>query len=163
MAVCMPVSGRIDLPDPTVIIPWTQVLLDSHARLTGGELIARSGDPLDEAERLFMAPFVVASHDTAAEPILNYGNRAALALWELPWERFVRTPSRDTAEAPRQQERQRVLEEVGRRGYVTGYSGVRISATGRRFRIHDVTIWDLSNRDGRRVGQAATFRHWTDE
>lgn len=163
MAVRMSVSGRIDLPDPTVVIPWTQVLLDSHARLMGRELIARCGDPLEEAVRLFVAPFVVASHDTAAEPLLNYGNRAALSLWELPWERFVRTPSRDTAEAVGRRERERVLEEVGRQGYVTGYSGVRISATGRRFRIHDVTIWDLSDRDGRRVGQAATFRHWTDE
>ncbi len=159
----MSVAGRIELPDPTRIVPWTQILLDSHARLTGGELIARSGDARDEAERVFLAPFVVASHDAAAEPILNYGNRAALALWELPWERFVRTPSRATAEVDRQDERQRMLEQVGRLGYITGYSGVRISAAGRRFRIHDVTIWDLFDGDGRQVGQAATFRHWTDE
>ncbi|MCC6714350.1 MAG: MEKHLA domain-containing protein [Gammaproteobacteria bacterium] len=159
----MSVAGRIELPDPTRIIPWTQVLLDSHARLTGEELIARSGDARDEAERVFLAPFVVASHDSAAEPILNYGNRTALALWGLPWERFVRTPSRATAEIVRQEERQRVLEQVGRLGYMTGYTGVRISAAGRRFRIHDVTIWDLCDGNGRRVGQAATFRHWTDE
>ncbi|MCG3202604.1 MAG: hypothetical protein NFCOHLIN_02489 [Gammaproteobacteria bacterium] len=159
----MSVSGRIELPDPTIIIPWTQILLDSHARLTGGELIARSGDALEEAERLFRSPFVVASHDTAVEPVLNYGNRAALDLWELPWERFVRTPSQATAETDRQEERRRVLEQVGRLGYITGYFGVRVSATGRRFRIHDVTIWDLTDTDGWPVGQAATFRHWTDE
>jgi hypothetical protein len=159
----MSVSGRTDLPDPPAVIAWTQVLLDCHTRLTGRELIARSGDPRDEAERLFLAPFVVASHDASPDPILNYGNRAALELWELPWERFIRTPSRATAEAVRQKERQRVLGQVGRQGFIAGYSGVRISATGRRFRIHDVTVWELTDSDARRVGQAATFRHWTDE
>jgi hypothetical protein len=156
-----------DTPFPPIAerpetIAWTQLLLDSYQRLTGRELIPRNGDPQDESRRLFDAPFVVASHDTAADPILNYGNRAALTLWELPWEAFTRLPSRATAEPMRQEQRQRVLDAVGQHGFVDGYSGVRISASGRRFRIEDVTIWELHDAAGVRRGQAATFRQWTD-
>lgn len=50
------------------------------------------------AEELFAAPFVIVSHDTQADPVLNYGNRAALTLWEMSWEELTRTPSRLTVE-----------------------------------------------------------------
>ena len=48
-----------------------------------------------------------------------------------------------------------------RRGYLGGYEGIRISTTGRRFLIHNVIIWNLTDCEGRRLGQAATFDRWT--
>jgi hypothetical protein len=39
--------------------------------------------PSDVAQFLFEAPFVVVSHGIEANPILNYGNKKALTLWEL--------------------------------------------------------------------------------
>ncbi|MFO1436003.1 MAG: MEKHLA domain-containing protein [Gammaproteobacteria bacterium] len=141
---------------------WSQWLLNSYALRTGRELLARSGDANDEAQRLFAAPFVVVSHDSAADPVLNYGNRVALELWELTWAEFIRLPSRLTAEMELQCARQQILDQVAKCGFVDGYSGVRISASGRRFRILDATIWEVQDQNGIRVGQAATFRHWTD-
>ncbi|GAB6040191.1 MEKHLA domain-containing protein [Endothiovibrio diazotrophicus] len=135
-------------------------LLDSHRRFTGRELIPRSGDPVEEAERLDRADFVVASHGREVDPVLNYGNRRALALWEMAWERFTATPSRYTAEAPRREERQRLLDAVRSQGYIDDYSGIRISAGGRRFRIEQATVWTVVDEAGDPIGQAATFDRW---
>ena len=112
------------------------------------------------SEKVFHAPFVLVAHGSEADPILNYGNAAALALWEMSWAELTRTPSRLTAEAPNREERARLLEAVTRRGFIDDYSGVRISKSGRRFRIAAATVWNLISRDGKNCGQAARFAHW---
>ena len=38
-----------------------------------------------------------------------------------------------------------------------GYSGIRVSTTGRRFRLNDGRIWTVLDDDGEPVGQAAAF------
>ena len=109
---------------------------------------------------VFEAPFVLVSHGTEADPILNYGNRAALALWEISWAGLTRTPSRLTAEAPNREERARLLDAVARRRFIDDYSGVRISQSGRRFRIGRATVWNLLTEAGQPCGQAAMFDCW---
>ena len=138
-----------------------QLLLDSFARLLGRELISRQGSAEAQAERLFQAPFVVVSHGTEADPILNYGNAAALALWEMDLATLTRTPSRLTAEPVHRDERARLLERTWRDGYVDDYAGIRISRTGRRFRIEQAIVWNLVDAAGIHRGQAATFDRWT--
>jgi hypothetical protein len=138
-----------------------QLLLDSFAKLLGRELVSREGSAAEQVERLFQAPFVVVSHGTEADPVLNYGNAAALALWEMTPEQLTRTPSRLTAEPVHRDERTRLLERTRRDGYVDDYSGVRISATGKRFRIERAIVWNLTDAAGNHRGQAATFDSWT--
>lgn len=119
-----------------------------------------SSDDGENAARLAKAPFVVVSHGTEADPVLDYGNDAALALWEMPWEDFVRTPSRFTAEVPDRAERARLLDQVTRHGFIADYSGIRVTRTGRRFRIAQATVWNLVGDDGHVAGQAASFDRW---
>ena len=138
-----------------------QLLLDSFARLLGRELMPRLGSVEEQAERLFHAPFVVVSHGTEADPVLNYGNAAALALWEMDFATLTRTPSRLTAESVHRDERARLLERTLRDGYVDDYAGIRISSTGKRFRIEQAVVWNLVDAAGIRHGQAATFDRWT--
>ena len=107
------------------------------------------------------APFVVVSHGKEDDPILNYGNQMALDLWEMTWDRLVQTPSRLTAEPVNRADREWMLEQARRRGYIDTYRGVRISATGRRFLVEDALIWNVMDPQGRGVGQAASFSHWT--
>lgn len=154
-----PAAAMETLPDDW--IPHSAALLNSYRARTGRELLERSVDPRDEAQRLFLAPFVVVSHGAETDPILNYGNRAALRLWEMDPQTLIATPSRLTAEPMLRDARERLLEETARKGYVSGYEGVRISAAGRRFHIHDVTIWNVTDETGRALGQAATFPRWT--
>jgi hypothetical protein len=133
-----------------------------HRELTGRELVAGAAglDPRALARAIHAGPFVVVSHGTEADPVLNYGNATALALWEMAWEEFVRTPSRHTAEAPDREERARLLARVTAHGFIDDYTGIRISRTGRRFRIERATVWNLTSVAGERLGQAATFGRW---
>jgi hypothetical protein len=142
-------------------IEHAQILLDSFARLLGRELIPRDASPAEQARRLFESPFVVVSHGTEADPILNYGNATGLRLWEMDWATFVQTPSRLTAEPVHRDERARLLERTSRDGYVDDYSGIRISQSGRRFRIEQAIVWNLIDAAGHLHGQAATFDTWT--
>jgi hypothetical protein len=142
-------------------IEHVQMLLDSFARLLGRDLIRRDASPADQARRLFEAPFVVVSHGTETDPVLNYGNAAALALWEMDLPTFVQTPSRLTAEPVHRDERSRLLERTRRDGYVDDYSGIRIARSGRRFRIEQAIVWNLVDDAGTHRGQAATFDRWT--
>jgi len=51
---------------------------------------------------------------------------------------------------------------VAQKGFVTGYRGLRISRSGRRFWIQDGVVWQLMNEIGITLGQAAVFRSWRD-
>jgi hypothetical protein len=137
-----------------------QNILESYRRLVGAPLFPVSGDPAEMAAKLFHAPFVLVAHGTEADPVLNYGNKAALELWEMDWLEFTRTPSRFTAEAPDREERARLLAEVTANGFIRNYSGVRVSQSGRRFRIEQAVVWNVFDGEGERRGQAATFSAW---
>src|SRR5664279_935222 len=141
-------------------IAQTAGLARSLKHWTGRELLAGVSGPAELARKVFEAPFVVVSHGTDPDPILNYGNRAALVLWEMSWAELTRTPSRLTAEAPNREERARLLAAVAARGFIDDYSGVRISKSGRRFRIAQATVWNLLTEAGRPCGQAAMFARW---
>ncbi|SFF19188.1 MEKHLA domain-containing protein [Nitrosomonas sp. Nm166] len=141
-------------------VQWCQYLLDSYAYWTKQELIHRHGTPLEQAERLFNSPFVVASHGIENDPILNYGNRTALNLWAMDWQQFTQTPSKLTAEPINREDRARMLEQVKTQGYISNYSGIRISSTGRRFLADQIIIWNIQTSTGTVIGQGATFSIW---
>ena len=143
------------------IVEWSQLLLDSYRHWIEKDLIDRTTDVKQQARTLFEAPFVVVSHGVEPDPILNYGNLAALNLWELPWERFIKTPSRLTTEPDDRAERERMLEQARIKGYYDGYRGIRISSTGWRFLVEQALIWNVIDSAGTPIGQAATFLHWS--
>ena len=147
--------------DSDAVISHVQRLLDCFARLLGRELIDREGTPAEQAARLWQAAIVVVSHGTEADPVLSYGNAAALALWEMSWEELTQTPSRLTAEPVHRDERARLLARTRDHGFVDDYSGVRVSKNGRRFRIEQAIVWNLTDPAGNHLGQAATFDRWT--
>ena len=142
-------------------VAHSAALLNSFNARTGRDLLPRGGSAEAEAERLLDAPFVVVSHGVETDPLLNYGNRVALALWEMSVSQLLATPSRLTAEPMLRESRERLLAQTSRDGFVSGYAGVRVSATGKRFHISDVTIWNVTEAEGRPAGQAATFSRWT--
>ncbi|MBL8810974.1 MAG: MEKHLA domain-containing protein [Planctomycetaceae bacterium] len=138
----------------------TQVLLNSYQKYLGKDLIERSDDPEDESRRLFEAPFVVVSHGTQADPILNYGNQTALSLWEMDLPTLTSMPSRLTAEPMHRDERAQMMERAARDGFVDDYRGIRITKSGKRFLIEKAIVWNLVDDNGHRIGQAATFSDW---
>jgi hypothetical protein len=148
--------------DSPFMAAHTALLRGSYRRWTGTDLLAPDLGPAEAARVLFDAPFAVVSHDTRADPVFTYGNRLALALFEMDWDEFTVLPSRLSAVAEDQGERLRLLAGVGTRGYADNYAGIRISKTGRRFLISDATVWNLIDEAGGYRGQAACIRHWRD-
>ena len=139
------------------VVAQTQSIARSLKHFTGRDLLPENFSPGEFTEKVFRAPFVLVAHGTEADPILNYGNASALALWEMSWAELTRTPSRLTAEAPNREERARLLEMVKTLGFIDDYSGIRISKTGRRFKISRATVWNLLSQNGLPCGQAAMF------
>jgi PAS domain-containing protein len=135
------------------------LLTGSFSRIVGRQLIENGRD----ASWLYNdAPFVVVAHNTDADPRFIYANRAAQGCFEYPWQEFTTLPSRLSAELPNRAERQQLLDEVTRHGFITGYRGIRVARSGRRFWMEDGVVWQLIGRDGNRYGQAATFSSWRD-
>lgn len=152
--------SSIPSPANAYWVEHAERLRRAFSMLTGRYLLEPTLSPVEAAAALFHAPFVVLSHNTAPDPLLTYGNQAALDLFALSWEELRRTPSRWTAEVLHQAERDRLLAEVARRGFIDDYSGIRISRVGRRFLIQQATVWNLTDHQGQYVGQAATFHRW---
>lgn len=142
------------------VIAHAQILARSFKHFTNRDLLPGGFSETELARKIFEAPFVVVSHGTEPDPVLNYGNQIALSLWEMSWDEFTSTPSRLTAEMPNREERARLLETAAHRGFIDNYSGVRISKSGRRFEIFRATIWNLLSATGEPCGQAATFSQW---
>jgi hypothetical protein len=132
---------------------------ESYRRLAGRPL-AQGTD--DSVEALWSAPTAIVAHGTEADPIFFFGNRCALALFEMDFDTFTRLPSRFSAEPLLREERTRLLDRVTRDGIITDYAGIRISATGRRFRIANASVWNLTDASGAPAGQAAAFAEWSD-
>jgi hypothetical protein len=149
-----------DIWQKNSVVAHSTVLARSFRKFTGRDLLSGLFNPLGLSKNLFAAPFVLVSHGTEPDPVLNYGNAAALALWEMTWQELTRTPSRLTAEAPLREERARLLAAVTEHGFIDDYSGVRISKSGRRFRISHATVWNLVTERGEPCGQAAMFDRW---
>jgi hypothetical protein len=135
------------------------LLTDTYARLMGNPLVPAGKDAI----WLYRdAPFVVLAHSTETDPKFIYANKAAQDCFGYSWDEFLSLPSRLSAEAPDQAARQKLLEQVARNGFMTGYSGVRVAKSGRRFIIENGIVWELIDECGMRHGQAATFRSWRD-
>lgn len=137
-----------------------RLMRESLRRLAGAELCDPALEDAEAARAVFLAPFAVVSHGTEADPVFNYGNRVALDLFEMTWEEFTALPSRLSAEAPEREERMRLLAEVSAHGFIRDYAGIRISRSGKRFRIERATVWNLADDEGTGRGQAAMFGRW---
>lgn len=146
------ISGT--MPAAALDPSFFELLTRSFERLLGRPLVPDGVDPL----WLYRdAPFVVLAHDRQSDPCFVYANVAAQRLFGYGWDEFVGLPSRLSAEAPDRAERAALLSAVRDAGFSTGYRGMRVAKSGRRFMIERATIWQLTDEVGEPRGQAATF------
>jgi hypothetical protein len=141
-------------------IHHAQLLCASYERWTGKQLLSNQFPAHEVILQLFHAPFALVSHGTEADPVFNFGNQTALHLFEMSWEEFTQLPSRKSAEPVNRQERADFMARVTKEGCINDYSGIRVSATGKRFRIAQATVWNLIDEKEQYHGQAAVFDHW---
>lgn len=121
-----------------------------------GRPLVEPGD--DVVAAMWSAPFAILAHGTQADPLFYFANLYALNLFEYDVATILQTPSRLSAEELVRAERQALLDRVQQDGFIDDYAGVRISASGRRFRIERAVVWNVIDEAGQRHGQAATFR-----
>lgn len=150
------------VPSADFLVCHVAILRASYFRLTGRCLMEAAIDDNAAVAWLDGAPFGIVSHGVEADPVFNYANRTALALFEMDWDAFTATPSRLSAEPMERAARTRLLERVARDGYIDDYSGIRIAASGRRFMIREAVVWNLQESTGRFYGQAAMIPKWED-
>ncbi len=146
--------------DNAYLADHVAILRDSYRHWIRRPLLDPRMTHEEAARYLFFAPFVVVSHNTAKDPLFNYGNRTALSLFAMSWEEFTATPSRLSAERVNQEAREELLAKVAEHGFIDNYEGVRIGRHGRRFSIEGATIWNLRDSRGVACGQAACFKRW---
>jgi hypothetical protein len=135
------------------------MMLKNLKRWTSYDLIQEYGFSADRlGEEVFNADFYILSHNNAADPVFNYGNKSVLNLWEISWEELTIMYSRNAAKPVDRAERSSMLDRASKYNHISGYDGIRVSKTGREFKILDVTIWNLFLDNGDPYGQAAWFK-----
>lgn len=137
-----------------------RLLCDSYLRITGQLLINQDESSDSFLDSILTASFALVSHGTESDPVFNFGNNCALKLFEMTLEDFTRLPSRKSAEAPNRQDRARLLAEVTQNGFISNYTGIRISSSGKRFQIRHAVVWNVIDENGLYCGQAAKFEDW---
>lgn len=110
--------------------------------------------------RLYYASSAVLTHDGNETPMFTYANRTAQNLFEMSFEEITQIPSSHSAEPDHRAARGKALQEVAEKGFITNYSGIRISKSGKRFRIVDAVVWNLVDMDKQNRGQAVIFHKW---
>jgi PAS domain-containing protein len=151
--------------------PWLEppalevvgLILRSH-RIAYGTPLMAGGNPRSNprlrGQELFAMDMAVLAHDGTADPKLTYANAAALRLWGRTWAEMIGLPSRLTAEPDQQRERAEALRQAQQQGAISCYSGTRVDATARRFRIVNARVWSIGDGEGSKGGQAACFANW---
>jgi benzoyl-CoA reductase/2-hydroxyglutaryl-CoA dehydratase subunit BcrC/BadD/HgdB len=114
----------------------------------------------EDAQKVYASSTILLSHNNQPDPVFNYANKSAHSLFEMDWDEFTSLPSKFSAEAVNQQERQKLLDEVSRNGYISNYTGIRIAKSGKRFYIRNALVWNVFDNSDSYIGQAAMFDTW---
>ncbi len=142
----------------------SRLLMASYQHWTGESLIAdnKLTDTGDVLKALMDGPFAIASHQSGDDPMFNYANHQALALFKMLPEEMLGLPSRYSAEAMLRQARAEFLHEVATHGFIENYSGVRIAKDGSRFLIEQATVWNVVDVSSPKqvLGQAVIIKAW---
>lgn len=151
------------IPDETndFLAEYVYLIIKSLKKFKGIELTDSSLNIKEQAQQVFEAPYVLVAHNASTDPIFQYSNKKGLELFEMSWDEFTRLHSKYSAEPQNRRERELLLNDVLLKGYTDNYSGVRISKTGRKFKISAATVWNIMDENNEKKGQAALFRDYT--
>jgi len=147
----------------------SHLLMSSYQHWTGEPLIPDrklgSSNLVDNGhaiEALMHAPFAIASHQAGDDPMFNYVNHQALALFKMTPEEMLGLPSRYSAEPMLREARDALLHQVASHGFIENYAGVRIAQDGSRFLIEQATVWNVVDiaLPQQVLGQAVMIKSW---
>jgi PAS domain-containing protein len=137
----------------------SHLLMSSYQHWTGDSLIENTKDVI---QGLMNTPFAIASHQGGDDPMFNYANHQALALFKMAPEEIMGLPSRFSAEPMLREARAAFLHQVATHGFIENYAGVRIAKDGSRFLIEQATVWNVVDVKSPKqvLGQAVIIKAW---
>jgi len=106
--------------------------------------------------------YPIASHSLGDVPLFNYANEAMLNLFKIPRDEFIGLASYQSANEINRKERESLLAQVRKTGFVENYQGFRVKKNGDTFLIKKATVWNVSNNDGQVHSQAVIIFDWQD-
>ena len=133
----------------------TDLILSSYKHFLGKKLFDH-----EDSASVYNAEFIVLSHDGQKDPCFTYANKAAQELWKISWSEFIGLPSKFSAAKDEREGRDQLLKDVQQNGFSENGTAIRIDKLGRKFFIENLTVWNLLDGQGGRVGQAATYQDW---
>ena len=136
-------------------ITWCGYVHNSYKHWLKKTLVEADLEGRELVKALYEAEFVILSHKFGDVPRFIFANKTAQELWGYSWNEFIGMPSSKSAEPEAREERQKLLKRANKYGFIDDYSGIRIAKDGRRFRIRDVTLWNVLDENEVRFGQAA--------
>jgi hypothetical protein len=142
----------------------SRLLMASYQHWTGESLLSddKLADIEDAVEALMNAPFAIASHQAGDDPMFNYANHQALAIFKMMPEEMLGMPSRYSAEPMLREARADFLYQVSTHGFIENYSGVRIAKDSSRFLIEQAMVWNVVDVTSPKqvLGQAVIIKAW---
>ncbi|GAX75463.1 hypothetical protein CEUSTIGMA_g2906.t1 [Chlamydomonas eustigma] len=119
-------------------------------------------------EAIFLANMCILAHNRFQEGVTDpqfiYANKAALELWDATWNEMIGMPSRLSAAPDQavQEDRLALLDAAAnsKSGFVENYEGWRVGLSGKRFKIKGVTLFNVVDFTGDKIGQAAVFNQY---
>lgn len=146
--------------DMVKAVKYCKLIAASYHHFTGLEIVPdyKSLSDLELAQRIFDADFALVSHNQ--NKIFCFANNSALNLWETNWSNFTKMASTKSApdDDATQNERNNLLNEAFKKGYVDNYQGVRKSTKGNLFEIKNTTLFNVLDEDKNIIGQAALIQ-----
>lgn len=111
-------------------------------------------------ESLYTSEYCILAVNNNEIPTFTYMNLSAQKLWEVSLNQALKMQGKQTAQKKDQKEREKLLNQVKKKGKTNSYSGIRISQKGKRFFIKKASIWNIINKQGVFEGQAACFNQF---
>lgn len=106
------------------------------------------------------SPYGLLVQNTETEPLFIYANQQAQHIFGYSLTELLSIPASQSAPPEKQNNRNRLLQEVENKGIAENYQGTRIDKQGRRFDITG-SIWKVIDKSGETLGLAAMI--WLDQ
>ena len=133
---------------------------ESFKRWTDQYLIDPHHQPEEFSRLLYFAPFVVFAVSNHPDPRFSYANESSQKLFLYNWNEFTALPSTTPIEPSDFPQSQRMLDECSSQGFSKAFEGIRITSTGKRFKIGRTILWNIIDDSGRKIGKAVVFNKW---
>ncbi|CAB9507466.1 MEKHLA domain-containing protein [Seminavis robusta] len=111
-----------------------------------------TAEQLDQNKR-----FGILSHGIQEDPIYNYGNAAALELFDNTIEDLCQTPSRYSTVESLMDDREQLIQSINTFGHGTIRDATRRTTKEKLFVIATIWIWHVFDDNGTRIGLAALY------